>query len=67
MRAEHLLLHVSGLTADNAVADYQDGREKALERIAAMKLEAPVGTRFSYSSAENLRGGRRRWRLWADG
>jgi CubicO group peptidase (beta-lactamase class C family) len=46
---EHLLLHTSGLTADNAVADYADGREKALERVAALKLEAPPGTRFRYS------------------
>ena len=45
----HLLLHTSGLTADNAEADYKDGREKALERIAALKLEAPPGTRFKYS------------------
>jgi CubicO group peptidase (beta-lactamase class C family) len=46
---KHLLLHTSGLTADNAVADYADGRAKALERIAALKLEAPAGTRFKYS------------------
>jgi serine-type D-Ala-D-Ala carboxypeptidase len=46
---KHLLLHTSGLTADNAVADYRDGREKSLERIAALKLEAPPGTRFKYS------------------
>ena len=44
-----LLLHTSGLTADNAEADYRDGREKALERIAALELEAPPGTRFRYS------------------
>jgi CubicO group peptidase (beta-lactamase class C family) len=44
-----LLLHTSGLTADNAVADYADGREKAFERIARLKLEAPAGTRFRYS------------------
>lgn len=46
---EHLLLHTSGLTADNAITDYADGREKALERIAGLKLEAPPGTRFRYS------------------
>lgn len=44
-----LLLHTSGLVADNPLADYQDGRETALERIAALKLEAPAGTRFRYS------------------
>jgi CubicO group peptidase (beta-lactamase class C family) len=45
----HLLLHTSGLTADNAIADYADGRAKALERVAALTLEAPPGTRFRYS------------------
>jgi CubicO group peptidase (beta-lactamase class C family) len=46
---EHLLLHVSGLTADNPVADYRDGREKALGRVANLNLEATAGTRFRYS------------------
>jgi CubicO group peptidase (beta-lactamase class C family) len=46
---EYLLLHTSGLTADNAIADYGDGRAKAVERIAGLKLEAPAGTRFRYS------------------
>jgi serine-type D-Ala-D-Ala carboxypeptidase len=45
----HLLLHTSGLLADNAIADYADGRDKALERVAALPLEAPLGTRFRYS------------------
>jgi CubicO group peptidase (beta-lactamase class C family) len=46
---EHLLLHTSGLIADNPIADYADGRAKAIERIANLKpLEAP-GTRFRYS------------------
>jgi CubicO group peptidase (beta-lactamase class C family) len=47
--AAQLLLHTSGLIADNDVRDYQDGRAKALERIAALKLEAPPGSRFKYS------------------
>ena len=46
---EHLLLHTSGLTADNAATDFADGRAKAFDRIAALKLEAPLGTRFKYS------------------
>jgi CubicO group peptidase (beta-lactamase class C family) len=46
---EHLLLHTSGLTADNAVSDYSNGKVKALERIAGLKLEAPQGARFKYS------------------
>lgn len=46
---EHLLLHTSGLIADNPIADYADGRERAIERIAGLKpLDAP-GTRFRYS------------------
>ena len=46
---EHLLLHTSGLTADNALADYKDGKAKAMERIAALSLESEPGTRFRYS------------------
>src|SRR6185437_6968092 len=45
----HLMLHTSGLIADNSIADYKDGREKAMERIAGLKLEAPLGSRFRYS------------------
>src|SRR6476620_3196021 len=40
----HLLLHTSGLLADNPVADYADGRRKAFERIANLKLLDPPGT-----------------------
>ncbi|MDY3558445.1 beta-lactamase family protein [Gemmata sp. JC673] len=46
---EHLLLHTSGLTADNDIRDYADGQAKALERVAGLKLEVPAGTRFKYS------------------
>ena len=46
---EHLLLHTSGLTADNAIADYADGKPKAMARIAALKLTTPAGERFRYS------------------
>lgn len=46
---EQCLLHVSGLTADNAEADYADGKAKALERVANLKLQAGPGTRFRYS------------------
>ena len=44
-----LLTHQSGLLPDNALADYQDGREEALKKICALKLQAPLGTRFIYS------------------
>jgi CubicO group peptidase (beta-lactamase class C family) len=46
---EHLLLHTSGLIADNPIADYADGRAKALDRIAALPLLDAPGTRFRYS------------------
>jgi uncharacterized protein YbbC (DUF1343 family)/CubicO group peptidase (beta-lactamase class C family) len=46
---EHLLLHTSGLIADNALADYKDGKAEAMKRIAALSLEAEPGTRFRYS------------------
>jgi uncharacterized protein YbbC (DUF1343 family)/CubicO group peptidase (beta-lactamase class C family) len=46
---EQCLLHTTGLTADNAIGDYADGRAKAFANIAGLKLEAPAGTRFRYS------------------
>ncbi|MCZ2342298.1 MAG: serine hydrolase [Bacteroidales bacterium] len=46
---EQCLLHTTGLTADNVISDYADGREKAWERIAALKPEVKPGTRFRYS------------------
>jgi uncharacterized protein YbbC (DUF1343 family)/CubicO group peptidase (beta-lactamase class C family) len=46
---EQLLLHTSGLIADNPEADYRDGRTKALERIYRLAPVAEPGTRFIYS------------------
>jgi uncharacterized protein YbbC (DUF1343 family)/CubicO group peptidase (beta-lactamase class C family) len=46
---EQCLLHTTGLTADNAIGDYADGRVKAFENIASLKLEVSAGTRFKYS------------------
>jgi uncharacterized protein YbbC (DUF1343 family)/CubicO group peptidase (beta-lactamase class C family) len=46
---EQCLLHTTGLTADNSINDYKDGRETAVKKVAALKLEAPAGTRFRYS------------------
>jgi CubicO group peptidase (beta-lactamase class C family) len=46
---EQLLLHTSGLIADNPEADYADGREKALQRIYALTPKAAPGERFIYS------------------
>ena len=46
---EHCLLHTTGLTADNNIPDYDNGRADAIKNIAALKLEVPPGTRFKYS------------------
>ncbi len=46
---EHLLLHTSGLMADNPEADYRDGKAKALERICQLTPVAGAGARFLYS------------------
>src|SRR5262249_37575872 len=46
---DQLLVHTSGLIADNPLSDYADGKAKALERVAALKPEAPPGSRFRYS------------------
>jgi uncharacterized protein YbbC (DUF1343 family)/CubicO group peptidase (beta-lactamase class C family) len=46
---EHLLLHTSGLIADNPVSDYRDGRARALERIFALEPVHEPGQRFVYS------------------
>jgi uncharacterized protein YbbC (DUF1343 family)/CubicO group peptidase (beta-lactamase class C family) len=46
---EQLLLHTSGLIADNAVSDYKDGKKKAIQRICDLQPQAEPGTRFTYS------------------
>src|SRR5262249_46203050 len=46
---EQLLLHTSGLIADNALADYRDGRDKALERVYQLKPTVEPGSKFIYS------------------
>jgi uncharacterized protein YbbC (DUF1343 family)/CubicO group peptidase (beta-lactamase class C family) len=46
---EHLLLHTSGLLADNPLEDYRDGRKKALERIYHLRPLAEPGRQFRYS------------------
>jgi uncharacterized protein YbbC (DUF1343 family) len=46
---EQLLLHTSGLAADNPVEDYQDSPKKALERIYALDLQSEPGSKFTYS------------------
>ncbi len=46
---EHLLLHTSGLLADNPLDDYAEGKARALERICQLKPLAAPGARFIYS------------------
>ncbi len=46
---EHLLVHRSGLIADNPVDDYFQGPEKAFERIWKLAPLAEPGTKFIYS------------------
>lgn len=46
---QQLLTHQSGLMPDNAVADYANGPEEAIERICQLKLSAPPATKFIYS------------------
>ena len=43
-----LLTHQGGLTPDNALHDYDDGPEKAWQRIWALPLTAEPGSRFIY-------------------
>jgi uncharacterized protein YbbC (DUF1343 family)/CubicO group peptidase (beta-lactamase class C family) len=44
-----LLVHRSGLIADNAMKDYEDGPKVAWDRICSLRLVTPVGTAFKYS------------------
>ncbi len=44
-----LLTHQSGLIADNALKDYEDGPAKAIARVHALDTVAEPGTRFIYS------------------
>jgi CubicO group peptidase (beta-lactamase class C family) len=44
-----LLTHQGGLVADNPVADYRDGPERAWERIFALKPVVAPGTKFLYT------------------
>ncbi len=55
---EQLLRHRSGLIADNALADYADGPEKAWERLANLGLQHEPGARFVYSDVNYMILGR---------
>ncbi len=49
IRIQDLLLHRSGLIPDNSISDYDNGPDRAWERICSLKLTAPVGSAFKYS------------------
>ena len=51
---EQLLLHTSGLIADNPLSDYDDGPEKAFERINNLKPRTEPGTKFTYSDVNYI-------------
>jgi serine-type D-Ala-D-Ala carboxypeptidase len=44
-----LLLHTSGLIADNALTDYQAGQEEAIDKLLALKPIRPADECFVYS------------------
>ncbi|MBL8191040.1 MAG: beta-lactamase family protein, partial [Acidobacteria bacterium] len=46
---EHLLVHRSGLTADNDIRDYEQGPEKAIENIWRLAPLNEVGSKMIYS------------------
>ncbi|MEW4564537.1 serine hydrolase [Bremerella sp. JC770] len=46
---KQLLIHTSGLTPDNALADYQNGWPDAYQKICDLKLLSEPGQRFRYS------------------
>ena len=51
---EQLLLHTSGLVADNPVADYQNGRKKAWEQICNLRPLTGPGQQYRYSDVNFL-------------
>jgi uncharacterized protein YbbC (DUF1343 family)/CubicO group peptidase (beta-lactamase class C family) len=46
---EQLLTHRAGFVPDNSIRDYEDGPEKAMQRIYELALDYEPGTRFIYS------------------
>jgi uncharacterized protein YbbC (DUF1343 family)/CubicO group peptidase (beta-lactamase class C family) len=55
---EQLLTHTSGFIADNPLADYQDGPEKAWQRLEALSPVNEPGAKFTYSDVNYLILGR---------
>jgi uncharacterized protein YbbC (DUF1343 family)/CubicO group peptidase (beta-lactamase class C family) len=51
---EQLLIHRSGLIADNDIKDYEQGPEKALENICRLTPLAEAGSKFIYSDVNYI-------------
>jgi uncharacterized protein YbbC (DUF1343 family)/CubicO group peptidase (beta-lactamase class C family) len=51
---EQLLIHRSGLIADNELRDYEEGPERARENLWQLAPIAAVGTRFIYSDVNYI-------------
>ncbi|MCI0338961.1 MAG: DUF1343 domain-containing protein [Acidobacteria bacterium] len=51
---EQLLIHRSGLIADNEIKDYEQGPEKALENIWHLAPLAEAGSKFIYSDVNYI-------------
>lgn len=51
---EQLLTHQGGLIADNSIKDYEEGPDKAWERLFALKPASEPGTKFVYSDVSFL-------------
>src|SRR5262245_50735572 len=51
---EQLLIHRSGLIADNELKDYQQGPEKAMENIWRLPPLAAAGSKFIYSDVNYI-------------
>lgn len=54
LTVEQLLVHTSGLIADNPLKDYLDGRDRALERIGQLTPLAEPEARFIYSDVNYI-------------
>jgi uncharacterized protein YbbC (DUF1343 family)/CubicO group peptidase (beta-lactamase class C family) len=63
---EQLLLHTSGLIADNPVSDYEDGPDKAFQRINNLKPRSEPGAKFTYSDVNYIMLGKVVERLSAE-
>jgi uncharacterized protein YbbC (DUF1343 family) len=51
---EQLLIHRSGLIADNDIKDYEQGPEKSLENICGLAPLAEAGSKFIYSDVNYI-------------